>query len=117
MQLTLDADARVNLFHAYSVTEVRVGERVLHASCIVTPDAVIENWDPANLEAIFALEPDIVLLGTGETQRFPASATRKAFEERRIALEAMTLGAACRTFNILVQEGRRVAAALHLVGA
>jgi uncharacterized protein len=117
MQFTLDADPTVNLFRAYSTEEVRVGERVLQTSCIVTADTVIENWSPQDFEALFALEPDVVLLGTGETQQFPSSATRKAFEERRIALEAMTLGAACRTFNILVQEGRRVAAALLLKAA
>jgi len=114
MQLTLDADPTVNLFRAYSATEVRVGARVLQTSCVVTADTVIENWKPEDLDTLFSLKPDIVLLGTGEIQRFPPSATRRAFEERRIALEAMTLGAACRTFNILVQEGRRVAAALML---
>jgi uncharacterized protein len=114
MQMTLDADPRVNLVRAYSADEVRVGERTLRASCIVTADAVIEHWNPEDLEALFALQPDVVLWGTGETQEFPAAEIRKAFAERRIALDAMTNGAACRTFNILVQEGRRVAAALRL---
>lgn len=114
MQLTLDADSRVNLIRSYSGSEIRVGDKTLRSSCIVTADTVIENWVATDFEALFALQPDIVLLGTGERQRFPASTTRQAFAERRIALEAMTLGAACRTFNILVQEGRRVAAALIL---
>jgi len=117
MQLTLDADPSINLFRAYSTAEVRVGERVLQASCIVTADTVIEHWNPQDLDTLFALQPDIVLLGAGDTQQFPPRAVRKAFEERRIALEAMTLGAACRTFNILAQEGRRVAAALLLEAA
>jgi uncharacterized protein len=116
MQMTLDADSRVNLIRAYSPGEVRVGERVLRASVIITADAVTENWDPADLEAVFALRPDVVLLGT-ERQEMPPAKVRAAFAERRIALEAMTLGAACRTFNILVQEGRRVAAALVLGAA
>lgn len=116
MQLTLDADPRVNLIRAYCAGEVRVGERVLRANCIITADAVIENWQPADLNPLLALAPDVVLLGVGETQSFPPRALRSAFEERRIALEAMTLGAACRTFNILVQEGRKVAAALLLSG-
>src|SRR5918993_2325705 len=112
MQLTLDADPRLNLFRACSPGEVRVGERVLRASCIVTAQTVIENWRSTDLEAIYALQPDIVLWGTGETQQFPSNAIRKAFADRGIALEAMTNGAACRTFNILVQEGRRATAAL-----
>ena len=116
MQLTLDADPRLNLFRACSAGEVQVGERVLRASCIVTAETVIENWKSGDLQAIYALQPDIVLWGTGETQRFPPAAIRKAFAERRIALEAMTNGAACRTFNILVQEGRRAMAALSIEG-
>ena len=114
MQLTLDADSRVNLIRSYAPGEVRVGERVLNANCIVTADALIENWNPADFEAVFALRPDVVLLGAGEIQQFPPRKMRDAFESRRIALEAMTLGAACRTFNILVQEGRKVAAILLL---
>jgi uncharacterized protein len=116
MQMTLDADRRVNLIRSYSPSEVRVGEQALRASALITADAIVENWDPADLEAVFALKPDVVLLGEGERQVFPPSAVRAAYAERRIALEAMTLGAACRTFNILVQEGRRVAAALILNG-
>jgi len=114
MQLTLDADSAVNLIRSYAPGEVRVGERVFNANCIITADALIENWNGADLEAVFTLQPDVVLLGTGEVQQFAPREMRKAFEERRIALESMTLGAACRTFNILVQEGRRVAAALLL---
>ena len=68
----------------------------------------------SHLEAIFALAPQLVLLGTGATQKFPATNIRAAFAQRRIGLEVMDVGAACRTFNLLVQEGRRVAAALLL---
>jgi uncharacterized protein len=67
-----------------------------------------------HLEPIFKLQPELVLLGTGARQRFAAAAIRAAFTARKIGLEAMDLGAACRTFNILVQEDRRVAAALFL---
>ena len=116
MQMTLDADPRVNLIRRYTMDEVHIGERVLRASVLVTADQLIESWNPQDLEALFALKPDVVLLGQGEVQQFPSAAFRAAFASRRIALEPMTLGAACRTFNILVQEGRRVAAALVLEG-
>lgn len=120
MKLTLDANRGVNLIRSYSGSQVRVGEQVLQRSCIVTPDAVIADWRPADvadllesdLEPLFATQPELVLLGTGATHRFASAGIRAAFVKRRIALETMDLGAACRTFNILVQEERRVCAAL-----
>ena len=122
MKFTLNADARVNLIRSYSCAEIRIGEQVVRGSCIVTADAIDAEWAPqsfedlteAHLAPIFALAPQLVVLGTGATQRFPSIAIRGAFAQRRIGLEVMDLGAACRTFNVLVQEGRRVAAALLL---
>jgi uncharacterized protein len=58
------------------------------------------------------LKPELVLLGTGDRQRFPSVQIRGAFVRAGIALETMDMGAACRTFNVLVQEERRVCAAL-----
>ena len=69
---------------------------------------------PAHLEVIFALGPELVLIGTGPTQCFASAEVRAAFMQRRIGVEVMQLGAACRTFNVLLQEERRVAAALFL---
>jgi uncharacterized protein len=122
MKFSLEASSRVNLIRAYSPAEIRVGEQSLRASCIVTADALISDWKPASyaelapphLETILALQPEVVLLGTGATQRFPPASIRSVFSARGVALEVMDLGAACRTFNILVQEERRVAAALFL---
>ena len=102
-----------------------MGERTFHRSCIVTPESVIADWRPAgvdelteaDLESVLAAQPQIVLLGTGGAQRFPPVNIRGAFARRSVALETMDLGAACRTFNILVQEERRVCAALLFGGA
>jgi uncharacterized protein len=120
MKLSLDAQSPLQLIRSYSASEVRVGDRTFPRSCIVTPDSVIEDWRPASIEdltetdldPVFAAQPHIVLLGTGAAQRFPNTSIRGAFARRGIALETMDLGAACRTFNILVQEERRVCAAL-----
>ncbi len=120
MKLTLEASSRVNRIRSYSAHEVLIGEVSVRSSCIVTADTVISDWEPmsvaelsvTHLERLFALRPEVVLLGTGMSQRFATAPIRTAFAERRIGLEAMNLGAACRTFNILVQEERRVAAAL-----
>lgn len=122
MKFTLEASSRVNLIRAYSAQEIRIGEQRLHGSCIVTADRLITDWEPASLaelaephlETVLALKPELVLLGTGPQQRFPPAALRAAVMARGVGIEVMDLGAACRTFNILVQEERRVAAALFL---
>ena len=122
MKFTLESSSRVNLVRAYSRTELRIGETYVRSSCIVSADRLITDWPPARLEAlalqhlqtIFELEPEVVLLGTGERQRFPPADIRAAFTARGVGLEVMDLGAACRTYNILVQEERRAVAALLL---
>jgi uncharacterized protein len=124
MKLTLDANPGVNLIRSYSNGELRVGEQVFHRSCILTPDAIFPDWRPTKVEdlaesdfdALFATKPQLVLLGTGDRQQFPSMAIRGAFVRAGVGLETMDLGAACRTFNVLVQEERRVCAAL-LFGA
>jgi uncharacterized protein len=120
MKLTLDANTHVNLIRSYSSRELRVGEQVFHRSCILTPAAIFPDWRPTQVEdlqpsdfdALFATAPQLVLLGTGNRQQFPAASIRAAFARARVGLETMDLGAACRTYNVLVQEERNVAAAL-----
>ena len=122
MKFTLENNPNLNFIRAYSPEELTIGEHSIRSSCIVMADQLIASWPPAtldelqvnHLEPIFELRPELVLLGTGARQRFAAAAIRAAFTARKIGLEAMDLGAACRTFNILVQEDRRVAAALFL---
>ena len=122
MKFTLETTSRVNLIRGYSAQEIRIGEQRLQTSCIVSADNLITEWPPKtfaelapeHLEAILALKPELVLLGTGATQRFPPAPIRSGFTAKGVGLEVMDLGAACRTFNILVQEERRVVAALFL---
>jgi uncharacterized protein len=89
------------------------------ASLVVTADAVLpweaatfEALAQAHFEALAALAPDLVLLGTGPRLRFPAAALTTPLVQAGIGLEVMDLRAACRTFNVLRAEERRVAAAL-----
>lgn len=124
MKFTLDSRDDLNLIRGYGPGEVRIGELVQRAPCIVTAQQLLLDWQArdvatlglAQLDAIFALTPDVVLMGTGAKQTFPAREIRQAFAARRIGLEVMDLGAACRTYNILVQEERRVAAVLFPAG-
>jgi len=76
-----------------------------------------EALDVASFEDVFAEADAIgfVLLGTGRRQVFPSRAVRQLFRDRRIGLDPMDTGAACRTYNVLLAEGRPVAAALIAV--
>ena len=122
VKFTLEPALQANLIRGYSEAGLRIGEQLIGRSCIVTAERLVTDWPPLtfadlgpeHLEAIFALAPELVLLGTGPTQRFATAAVRGEFARRRIGLEVMQLGAACRTFNVLVQEERRVLAALFL---
>ena len=122
MKFTLDARTDVNLVRGYGPGAVRIGDRVISKHFILAADALITDWDAPSavdlstehLEPVFDLKPELVLLGTGDTQRFPSARVRQAFSARGIGLEAMDLGAACRTYNILVQEERRVVALLFV---
>ena len=96
-----------------------VNDRRLSRSFIVSAEALLEDWpvtdvsrlSPEDLAPLLALEPEVMLLGTGPTQAFPPPATLAACLRRGVGLEAMTNDAAARTFSVLAGEGRRVAAA------
>jgi len=95
-----------------------VNERKLTRSFIVTPAELVEDWPvrdvnaltPGDLEPLFALQPEVIILGAGAVQAFPPMETMAACLGRGIGLEAMTNSAAARTFNVLAAEGRRVVA-------
>lgn len=94
--------------------------RTLARSAVVTPQRLLEDWpindvdklQPSDLDAILALGPEVLLLGTGKSLRWPADDVLQALQERGTGFEVMDTAAACRTYNILVLEGRHVAAAL-----
>ena len=101
----------------------RVNDRVLENSFALSPDRLVEDWpapataaalEPAHLEPLLALEPELVVLGTGERQVFPTPAVLGACLTRGIGIEVMDNAAAARTYNVLAGEGRRVVAALLL---
>jgi uncharacterized protein len=101
---------------------IHVGGRMLDRPFIVSADRIIDDWSPppiaelavADLEAAIALEPEVVLLGTGARQVFPSPALLRAMLARGIGLEVMDTAAACRTFNVLASEYRRVVAVLFV---
>ena len=122
MRLTDDRTGGALLVRSYAPGEVRVGDTVLQRSCLISAERLVENWRPqtldeltaADLEPVFALQPEIVVLGTGARQRFPDPQLLAAIMTRGIGCEVMDTGAACRTYNVLVSEARRAVAALLL---
>lgn len=99
---------------------VTINDTAYTRSLIVSSARILANWPPpdfASLEAghlslILPLQPDIILLGTGAKQRFPEAALLRDIVDAKIGLEIMDTAAACRTYNVLLSEGRNVAAAL-----
>ena len=99
---------------------ITVAGETYTASVILSPESVHPDWPvavPADLtesalEAVLGLQPEVVILGTGKVQRFPDAALTLKFYQQGIGIEVMDTRAACRTFNILVMEERRVVAAL-----
>lgn len=122
MKLHLTQDASQYLFTAYGEGYVAVNGRRFESGLVVCPDRLLETWAPRNFSelteshfsALAELTPEIVLLGTGQRLRFPDPRLTRALAQARIGFEAMDTYAAARTYNILVAEGRKVAAALIL---
>ena len=122
MQFTRDPGTEPNAIVACSPGEIRLRDRTYRSSVIVTRTAVIDGWRPGAVDELsiddfselLALSPEVVLLGTGARQRMPPPALYAAFASRRVGLEVMDNGAACRTYNLLLSEFREVAVALIL---
>ena len=101
------------------------GREVITSSLIITPERLIRDWAPgriedlaiSHLDEILALEPEVVLLGCGETLRFPAPALSSHLARAGVGFEVMDTPGACRTYNILMSEGRSVAAGLMMIRA
>ncbi len=120
MKLQLEQPAGTNLVRASGPGQLRIGDRTHTTSVIVTATALIAPWRPASVqdlaasdfEPLLALAPEVVLLGTGARQQFPPAELLRILFQQRIGIEVMDTSAACRTYNVLVTEGRNVAAAL-----
>ena len=89
-------------------------------SAIITPHQLISDWPPQRFEELerkhfdilLKLNAEVVILGTGSTTKWPDSKFTLLLTENGIGFEVMDTGAACRTYNILMLEGRKVAVAL-----
>ena len=110
----------LNLFTAYGDDYVAVNHQKHTSNLIVLPDRLVTDWSTAcvetlteaDMQQLLGLGIGIILLGTGKRLRFPSPQLMRPFATAGIGLEIMDLQAACRTYNILAAEGRKVAAAL-----
>lgn len=121
MKLHLSKFAQQNVFSGYGEGYVTINQERYTHNLIVLPDQIIANWSQhKTLEQLAATDftcllphkPEIVLLGTGATLRFPDHSVLKELITNGIGIEVMDTQATCRTYNILVEEGRHIAAAL-----
>jgi uncharacterized protein len=120
MKLTVDAPGSANIIRAYTPTGFRIGQRDCAGSVIVSAVTLIENWRPrdmagiemADLEPALALTPEVLLIGSGARQVFPGRELLAALHHAKVGFEVMNTGAACRTYNVMLAEGRAVVAAL-----
>ncbi len=116
---TLDG---VNNITRYDVDNLRVNADLHTASVLVPWVGQAQAWDvrgvedltQAHFDALLAFDPEVVIFGSGTKLKFVSPALYRSLIERRIGIETMDSGAACRTYTVLANEGRRVVAAILL---
>jgi uncharacterized protein len=120
MRFTQDPSSTRNLIRSYAPGEIKINDELFNGPVILGSSTIAPGpavRDAAELTAahaadIVALEPELVLIGTGARQVFPPAEFGAQFLRAGIGFEVMDTGAACRTFNVLVAEQRRVVALL-----
>ena len=122
MKLHATSTQQYQTITAYDENGVEINARPYRRSLLVMPEMAPVDWPVASFDAltaedfaqIDAISPDVVILGTGARQRFIHPRLITTLTARRVGVETMDNPAACRTYNILMAEGRRVALALIL---
>lgn len=120
MKLHLANFAHQNIFTGYGDGYVLINQRRYEKSLIVLPEHLIEEWpvvsvsqlEAQHFENLLSHTPEIIVLGTGAKHQFPDQSLLRQFIKLGVGIEIMDTQACCRTYNILVEEGRRVAAAI-----
>lgn len=115
------------IIQSYANGQFRISDTIFDGPVIVTPDRAtkwdvtgeIQTWNESTFAPLLddAQNIDVILLGCGATQQFLPQPLRNALKEKGLSIDAMDTGAACRTYNVLMAEGRRIAAALRPIQA
>ena len=120
MKFHLEKAEGQNLFTGYGDGYVAINHQRFERAVLVAPELAVQEWNApafdaltaAHFEALLQLKPEIVIFGTGAALRFPRPELTRALATARVGLEVMDTKAACRTYNILMAEGRQVLAAV-----
>jgi uncharacterized protein len=120
MKLSANSSSGQHAVTAHGPGWLEIGGRRYQRSLCVSPDGIDTDWGPApgeelaasHLETLATFTGHVILLGTGLRQRFPPAPLLRALVEAGLAPEIMDTGAASRTYNLLLAEGRAVVAAL-----
>ncbi len=125
VQLNLDKDDQALLIRACGPGVITVNETVVRSHLLLAPDQLQSNWPVTDIAGLtvddlapaVAMQPEVIILGTGDQLEFPAQEVSAALLAKRIGFEVMDTRAACRTYNVLVMDGRPVVAALLQLSA
>lgn len=131
MKISLERNGAIYTLHSYRDATITIrppnaapddDEKLirLQRSCLLSATQLVDDWPPQQMSALSAehmetirqMKPELLLLGSGSTIQFPASEQLAALVKLGIGYEVMDTAAACRTYNVLVAEGREVVAAL-----
>lgn len=120
MKFTEHRDSNVLAVKHYEPGKVKINADFISGSCFLNQKQLVTDWDcqqlselsTQHLDQIMALKPEVIILGTGETQQFPEPRLFAYCSQHGVGLEVMNNLAACRTYNVLTTEDREVVLAL-----
>lgn len=122
MKFTEHRDPKINMINRYAPGLVSINNQDYQTSCIVTQHTLNPDWsvkcladlNPTSLQQLLDYSPEVLILGTGETQQFPSAEIFGLCAQQGVSLEVMNNASACRTYNVLTTEERRVVMGLIL---
>ncbi len=122
MKFAQDISDSAYVITAYDNTGIDVNGKRFERSFIISPEVFHEQWslhsigqfNSEHIEPLIEMQPELIILGTGNKLTFPAVETYASLIRKKIGIEFMDTGAACRTYNILTGEGRKVVAGMIL---
>lgn len=122
MKFTEHRDYQINMINHYAPGLVSINQKPYHHSCIVTQHSIMPDWPVHNLDQLTTetlqqlldYDPEVLILGTGETQVFPPAHIFGLCAQQGVSLEIMNNASACRTYNVLTTEDREVVMGLIL---